>query len=289
MNIAISMTGWRRPAYFERVLESIIAANGTEYPIHISIDGGYAESQKLMRECVKHNLPNASVYAHTENLGCASNTHYALARAFQDPSIDAVIHLEDDTILHPQFFEFMHQALERYANQPRIFSVSGYKRRANQRTGGLMLTEDWGGNNVGLQALFTCWGWGTWRRVWEEVKDEWFGIHWIGNKEPEGVQGQNFMDSIVKNPKGSWAHPMNLHWRGQRLEIIPDESLVQNIGVAHSTFAAGLRSVLQHTDSFDTTCIYDGWDFDMADMELEVEAFEHRPVDSRPVEWWESL
>jgi len=90
VNIAVSMTAWRRPAYFERVLESIIAANGTEYPIHISMDGGYAESQKVMRECVKHNIPNASVYAHEGNLGCASNTHYALARAFQDPSIERI-------------------------------------------------------------------------------------------------------------------------------------------------------------------------------------------------------
>ena len=267
VNIAVSMTAWRRPAYFERVLESIIAANGTEYPIHISMDGGYAESQKVMRECVKHNIPNASVYAHEGNLGCASNTHYALARAFQDPSIEAVIHLEDDTMLHPQFFEFMLTALEHYKEVPEVFSISGYANRNLQP-----LTEVWGGNNIGIRQRFTCWGWAITRDVWDEIKVDWFGGTFTDYEkfEKAAAKGINsYRECIEKDPKGSWAFSMNLHWRGQRFEIAPDESLVQNIGVAHSTFATGLTSVLQHTDLFDSTCIYDGWDFEMADMELE--------------------
>jgi hypothetical protein len=288
VKIAISMTAWRRPDYFEQVLDSIVEATGTTYPIHISIDGGYAEEQLAMRKIAKHKIPNASVYAHQQNLGCANNTHYALARAFQDPSIEAVIHLEDDTMLHPQFFEFMHQALEHYANEPRIFSVSGYKGRANQRMASRMLTENWGGNNVGLQRFFTCWGWGTWRRVWDEVKQEWFGIHWKDDY-PGEVEGQEFMDSIVKNPKGSWAQPLNHWWRhkGNRLEVLPDESLVQNIGREEGMFVGPLDHDLQQTPMFNAQKRYESWDFEMADMELA-----ERPlprIDPRPVEWWEAI
>jgi hypothetical protein len=104
------------------------------------------------------------------------------------------------------------------------------------------------------------------------MKTDWFGGTFTDYEkfEKAAAKGINsYRECIEKDPKGSWAFPMNLHWRGQRFEIAPDESLVQNIGVAHSTFAAGLTSVLQHTDLFDSTCIYDGWDFEMADMELE--------------------
>ena len=267
MNIAVSMTAWRRPEYFEKVLESVIGADGTQYPIHISIDGGYAESQKVMRNCVKHKIPNASVYAHQENLGCASNTNYALARGFQDPSIEAVIHLEDDTLVHPQFFEFMRQALEHYKEVPQIFSISGYA-NGNLQT----LTEVWGGNNIGIRQRFTCWGWAITREVWNEMKTDWFGGTFTNYEkfEQDAANGINsYLECIEQDPKGSWAFPMNFHWRKDRLEIAPDESLVQNIGVADSTFATGLTSVLQHTDSFDTTTIYESWDFEMADMELE--------------------
>ena len=114
MKIALSMTSWRRPDYFEKVLDSIIAAGGKHYPLHISIDGGYEEQQNVMREMVEHKSLNAEIYAHKHNLGCASNTHYALTQAFSDPSINAVIHLEDDTMLHPHFFDFMLPALEQY-------------------------------------------------------------------------------------------------------------------------------------------------------------------------------
>ena len=40
MNIAITMCAWRRPDTLEKVLDSIIAAGGNAYPMHISIDGG---------------------------------------------------------------------------------------------------------------------------------------------------------------------------------------------------------------------------------------------------------
>jgi len=123
------MTSWRRPDYFEKVLDSIIEANGEHYPLHISIDGGYEEQQNVMRELVKHKSLNATVYAHEQNLGCASNTYYALTQAFKDPSINAVIHLEDDTMLHPQFFDFMLPALEQYMDHDKVFSISAYANR----------------------------------------------------------------------------------------------------------------------------------------------------------------
>ena len=270
MNIALSMAAWRRPQYFEEVLESMVNAGAASISrIIISIDGGYAEEQKAMLSIAERLLPNAKVVCHEENLGCAGNTFYALNAAFEDEDVEAVIHLEDDTLVHHQFFEFMREALPRYADHPRIWSIGGFNNGKNN----FALTEDWGSNNVGLHDNFACWGWATWRRVWDEVKDGWFGIHWIDDEYPGYVLGDEFMATIVKTPKGSWAHPFNSYWRvlePNRFQIKPDESLVQNIGKEKGVWTQEFTHfALQKSSRFHPNRNYMGWDFDMVDMELE--------------------
>ena len=77
------------------------------------------------------------------------------------------------------------------------------------------------------------------------------------------------MRCIRKDPKGSWAWPMNKHWRKDRLEIAPDESLVQNIGMEEGMFATDWSWQTQHTDLYFPNRIYGAFDFEMVDMELE--------------------
>ena len=267
LKVALSMTAWKRPQYFEKVLDSIIKAGGAALPMHISIDGGYGEQQNVMREIVEHKSLNASVYAHEENLGCSANTHYALSKAFEDSSIDAIIHLEDDTMLHPNFFDFMLPALEHYKDQDMVFSISGYANRNLHP-----ITEVWGSNNVGIRNRFTCWGWGITRNTWDEVSEDWFGINFTDYEKfvEDAAKGKNsFMSCISKDPKGSWAWPMNKHWRKDRLEIAPDESLVQNIGEEDGKFATSWSWQSQQTDLYFPNRIYESFDFEMADMELE--------------------
>jgi len=271
MNIALSMTAWRRPQYFEEVLESMVNAGAASISsITISIDAGYAEEQEAMRSIAERLLPNAKVLCHEENLGCAANTFYALNAAFADEDVEAVIHLEDDTLLHPQFFEFMREALPRYADNPRIWSIGGHNNGKHESA----ITEDWGGNNVGLHDGFTCWGWAIWRRVWDEVKDGWFGIDWPSSSDFQRfLDGEDFIKCILKTPKGSWAHPFNSYWRvlePNRFQIKPDESLVQNIGKENGVWTTDtIYDAIQQTERFYPNRNYMGWDFDMIDMELE--------------------
>ena len=282
MNIALSMTAWRRPQYFEEVLESMVNAGAASISrIIISIDAGYAEEQDAMRSIAERLLPNAKVVCQEENLGCAGNTFYALNAAFEDEDVEAVIHLEDDTLVHHQFFEYMREALPRYADNPRIWSIGGYNNGKFQHS----ITEDWGGNNVGLHDRFTCWGWATYRRVWEEVKDDWFGIKFVGAFDPaiyDDVQNfhaarlggvRNETGKLINSPDGSWAHPFNSYWRvlePNRFEITPDESLVQNIGEFNGVWTEAMTyAALQRTNRFHPNHNYMGWDFDMIDMELE--------------------
>lgn len=285
MNIAITMCAWRRPDNLEKVLDSIIAAGGNAYITHISIDGGWPDEQQEMIECIAEKLVDPQLTVHEENVGAPTNIFQVLGRAFADSSIDAVIHLEDDTVVHPQFFEYMRESLERYASTKEFFTVSGY---SNSNLP--MHTEHWGGNNVGFRPWFTPWGWALWRRTWDELKDNWFGItfhdHTTFNPALEYTE-ETLLQQGYKDPKGAFDWPMRLLWRGNRYELAPDESLVQNIGNDRSLYAQEMtHAAIQHTNRFYAEKRYEGFDFDMVDMELSA----LRPViDERPVEWWESL
>ena len=69
----------------------------------------------------------------------------------------------------------------------------------------------------------------------------------------EGRQsrGEDFLQYITKNNKGSWGIPMNHYWRNERYEISPHTSFIQNIGVEHSTWATEeVHKYKQFTDWF---------------------------------------
>jgi len=73
--------------------------------------------------------------------------------------------LEDDILTTPNFLTFMNAALDKYEQQPRVFSVSGYAFN-------LGLPDD---GAYPWDTYFTTrgwsWGWATW-------KDRWTGIDW---------------------------------------------------------------------------------------------------------------
>ena len=248
----ITLAAWRRPDYFNQVISSLRnAKNISDYTIICSIDGGYPEEQIKMYEILKSTKLNFNLTVHEENLGCAENTRWVLEKGFS--LADKVIHLEDDTIIHPQGLLWFEHNLERYEHDERIFSITGY---TNGKMNDLCLDGDWAENHVvGIRDWFSCWGWATWKRVWDELSDSWFGIDWkdgVGiSHEGRQSRGEEFLKHINRNKKGSWGIPMNHYWRKNRFEICPHTSFIQNIGVDNSTWATEeVHKFKQFTDWF---------------------------------------
>ncbi len=67
-----------------------------------------------------------------------------------------VIVLEDDFALSPSFLDYMLQALDRYADAPNVYQVSGY----------MFPVEHPPGPDAFFLPLVTTWGWATWQRAW---------------------------------------------------------------------------------------------------------------------------
>lgn len=75
-----------------------------------------------------------------------------------------VIVLEDDLVTSPFFLTYMNRALETYATDNRIMSISGYNHPRR-----VMKFPRSYKNDVWLSLRNSSWGWGTWANRWGKV------------------------------------------------------------------------------------------------------------------------
>jgi hypothetical protein len=68
-----------------------------------------------------------------------------------------VIVLEDDFLVSPWFLDYMIRALDRYADEPQVYQISGYMFPVQHSTK----------PDAFFLPLMTTWGWATWERAWK--------------------------------------------------------------------------------------------------------------------------
>lgn len=94
-----------------------------------------------------------------ENLGCAKAVYGAISWFFENEEWGIII--EDDIILHQDFFKMCEELLPMYANDDRIQQI----------------TSQFYGKHVECANTYTfqrkpyIWGWATWRRSWQKYMD----------------------------------------------------------------------------------------------------------------------
>lgn len=91
------------------------------------------------------------------NLGCGRGVSTAISWFFDN--VERGIVLEDDVLPRPEFFEFCHELLDRYQDDPRVFAVSG----CNFVPQGEVTEPD---ASYRFSAITHVWGWAGWRRSW---------------------------------------------------------------------------------------------------------------------------
>lgn len=162
-------------------------------------------------------------FVNAERLGCNRNTRQAVAAGLEEG--DRVVVIEDDVVPGRGFFDYMDWALDEYEDDAGILTVSGYQQTPAWEVGyrSLAVREPW----------FTPWGWGSWRGRLEEMLAGW----------PDQTP--------------SWDVAMNRSVRGDRCEVRPLLSRVQNIG---SVGGANVRNerwhdVYQHVRYWSDNCL----------------------------------
>jgi hypothetical protein len=139
-----------------------------------------------------------------------------------------IIMLEDDLVTAPGFLRYMNDALESYANEPRVMQVSGYRFPMRVSC-----------DRPFFLPLPTSWGWATWERSWRH-----FDLRMAGAKailehphrrrqfDLDGAYPYStLLEAQLQGRSDSWAVRWYLAAFLQKgLTLYPPWSLVQNIG-----------------------------------------------------------
>jgi len=162
-----------------------------------------------------------------KNLGCKYAVSGAIDWFFEN--VEQGIILEDDVLPDQSFFRFCQEMLERYKDDKRIMSVSGYNPLGKYNMG----------ENYLFSKYFFCWGWATWRRAWKKNNLE-MKNYFIKNK------GLNFFERILFSKKlqdnlsgkiSSWAIIFShSHFENKGLSIVPQKNLIKNLGFSDISF-----------------------------------------------------
>lgn len=158
-SIPIVLFTYNRPRHAEQVLEALRAIGARK--IYAFSDGPrtpedesrVAEVRKVLRSAEGLEI---QLTEREENLGLARSILQGVEAVLE--SNEAAIILEDDCVPGPGFLEFMTSALDRYRDDDRIASVSGYALP-------IEIPEDYP-YDAYIVPRISSWGWGTWRRAW---------------------------------------------------------------------------------------------------------------------------
>ena len=157
----IALFTYNRADHTRQAVESLLRnAEAKDTDLFIFSDGPKnekaAEGVKANREFIRTitGFKSITIIEREKNWGLANSLIAGITDVIN--KYGRVIVVEDDLTLSRYFLKFMNEALEKYKDDERISSISGF----------CPVTETALPDTYFLQ-FFHCWGWATWRRGWE--------------------------------------------------------------------------------------------------------------------------
>lgn len=116
-----------------------------------------AEVRKLIRSI--DGFKSVTITEREQNLGLSKSVVEGVTQLCVQYGRAIVV--EDDVLTAPDFLAFLNCSLDRYAGQPKVFSVGGFNLPIPKPS-----TYPY---DAFFSYRFMCWGWGTWRDRWEQT------------------------------------------------------------------------------------------------------------------------
>lgn len=157
---------FNRPRHTQRTIESLkgnLLAAETE--LCVFSDGPRSKNDEAEVEAVRaiidavDGFKNVTVHSKTVNRGLAGSVIEGVSDVIR--KYGKVIVVEDDLQFSPHFLNYMNEALVRYQDDQRIFSIGGYSPH-------LELPAGYEADSY-LSYRCCTWGWATWGDRWEKV------------------------------------------------------------------------------------------------------------------------
>lgn len=222
-----------RPDHTRRTVEALAANESADQSDLIVYADAARKEQEIENVQTVRSLVRATKGFRSVRV-VERESNYGLARNIVDGVTSTCRHfgraivLEDDIETAPRFLAFMNAALDKYANEPRVWHVSGWN----------YPVEPQGLGEGFFWRVMNCWGWGTWANRWRHFKKD--PLQLIENWGPERIERFNldgahdFWGQVTANHAGkidTWA----IFWYATILErnglcFNPARSFVRNIG-----------------------------------------------------------
>ena len=232
----IAVFCYNRPVHLQRTIEALKNNEGAaQSELWIFSDGPARKEDYDSVQAVRDfadkvsGFKNIFVIKSDDNKGLACSIIDGVSQVLQNAS--ACIVLEDDLETSPYFLRFLNKGLSLYANDPDIFSISGY-------CPPIAIPEDYPHEAFRFPRI-NSWGWGTWHDRWSRVDWDVSDFDaFISNKKSVkklSSQGKDLPVMLLKQQTGkigSWAVRFNQAcFEEGKTNIYPVRSLVRNMGV----------------------------------------------------------
>lgn len=244
----ILLFAYNRPRHLQRTVEAL-AQNplAQDSELFVFADGARTEDDRedvdLVRSYI-HTIEGFKTVHRVErdrNYGLAANIIDGVTRVVNE--YGRAIVLEDDLVTAPGFLQFMNDALDTYADEPRVGHIQAYDFTQNPRLPETFLIKFTG-----------SWGWATWQRAWQHFNpdgqyllDELRRRHLTHRFDFNGKYGfTRMLRRQVEGKNNSWAIRWNASLFLQDiLSLNVGRSLVQNEGFDGSGTHCGADHLYQ--------------------------------------------
>lgn len=235
LEVPVALICFNRPAQTARAMEALRKARPKKLYViadaartHVATDEARCAEVRAIATRIDWPCELVTDFAQT-NMGCRDRIISGLSKAFEES--ERLIIIEDDCVPHPDFFRFAQEMLERYAENGRVFSVSGDNFQARTPS-----TH----TSYYFSRIFHCWGWASWRDRWQSIDfsmSQWPRLRdngWLISTLGTPVAAEHYrhaFDETFHKKNNSWAYRASFaSLAGNFVNILPSVNMVTNIG-----------------------------------------------------------
>ena len=249
IDIAVAIIFFNRPDSLKKVFEAIRASRpSTLFLIQDGARNDKPSDAAKVEECRKvvSNIDwpcNVTRLYRKENRGVAYNIYSGITEAFE--IVDKLVIIEDDIIIDPSFLPFCKTMLEKYADDERVFAITGMNHIGEYKK----CPYSYFFSDIG-----SCWGWATWKQSWMKMEfdssflEDHYAVNcFLNSKIRTKMQRKAIIRDSEKRRKAlaegrritGWAHQfMTSQYMNNGLWIVPQTNLISNIGLSEESVHA---------------------------------------------------
>jgi hypothetical protein len=232
MTVPVAVFAFNRADHLQQTLNALACNYGADNTdVTIFCDGPRNHTEREKTDSVRalarsaQGFRTVTVVEQPHNVGLEKSLIGGISAMLRNSP--SVIVVEDDIVTAPHFLRYMNGALECYASELGVASVSGYAYPVSVAEETYFLRD------------FECWGWGVWRRSWEKM--DWDGTRLLAGLRERELEREfdyhgayPFFAMLRDQAAGrtrSWAirARANVFLRDE-LTLYPRRSLTVNIG-----------------------------------------------------------